>query len=215
NHTACRLAALGHQRPPAPDLLHVLQADDPRLADAGPLDRHPGQVANLFFAGLPAGGLAVVSAIRAGVEPAQGPTSQYLGRVDFPYVRLQVQGARVVGLVHADRSRIVVDGDVYWSAQPHFQAGACPAAAGEQIHIDLFIMAGKGQGILGAKNSHGLPSIFWRSMERSSAFCCSRSAMRSAGSPEKRSVVMAGLLLAVALRSGSVVLPQLRPRQGE
>src|SRR5690606_6397139 len=34
-------------------------------------------------------------------------------------------------------------------------------------------------------------------MARSSAFCRSRSAMRSAGSPEKRSVVMAGLLQGV------------------
>src|SRR5690606_27705119 len=37
--TAGLLAALGHQGAPAADLLHILQADDPRLADASPF-RH-------------------------------------------------------------------------------------------------------------------------------------------------------------------------------
>src|SRR5690606_32252719 len=225
--TAGLLAALGHQRAPAADLLHILQADDPRLAGAGPVRHNPGPIPDLLLARLSAGGLAVATAVRAGVEPAEAAPGQRRSRVHLPYISLQVQGARVVGLVHADGSRIVVDGDVYWPAQPHLQPGAGPAAAGEQIHIDLFIVAGQGQGILGAKNGHGLPSIFcsmnrasdwawptssiaanrawacglmwlhaliiWRSMARSSAFCRSRSAMRSAGSPEKRSVVMAGL----------------------
>src|SRR5690606_33094995 len=146
--TAGLLAALGHQGAPAADLLHVLQADDPRLTNTCPLDRHPGQVPNLFFAGLTAGGLAVVSAIRAGVEPAQAPTSQYLDWVDFPHIRLQVQGAWVIRLVHADRRRVVVDGDMDRAAQTHFQPGAGTAATGKQINIYLFVDFRQGEAVL-------------------------------------------------------------------
>src|SRR5690606_27646505 len=67
--TAGLLAALGDQRPPAADLLYVLQADDPGLADAGPLDHHPRQIANLLLARLAAGSLAGVGASGRCVEP--------------------------------------------------------------------------------------------------------------------------------------------------
>src|SRR5690606_18256085 len=87
------LAALGNERAPGTDLFHVLQADDPGLGDAGPLDHHPRQVANLLLAWLATGRLAVVRAIRAGVKPANLAACKRLNRIHCPDVSLQVQRA--------------------------------------------------------------------------------------------------------------------------
>ncbi|MCY1307810.1 hypothetical protein D9M70_577680 [compost metagenome] len=72
DHPTGDLAALGDQRAPLANLLHVLQADNPGALfapaqRAGPLDHHPGEVADFLLARLAASGLAVVGAVRGGM----------------------------------------------------------------------------------------------------------------------------------------------------
>jgi len=52
------------------------------------------------------------------MEPADTAVGDGLDRISQPNVGLEIR------LVHADRSRIVIDGDMRWSAEPHLQAGA-------------------------------------------------------------------------------------------
>ncbi|MNG20257.1 hypothetical protein D3C84_1044970 [compost metagenome] len=66
-----------------------------------------------------------------------------------------MQRARVVGLVHADRRRVVVDGDVHRAAKAHLEAGAGATAAGEEVDVDLFVDLVKGQAVLGAEGERG------------------------------------------------------------
>ncbi|MDT4866663.1 hypothetical protein FQZ97_1015300 [compost metagenome] len=78
DHPAGDLAALGDQRAPLTYLLHVLQADKPGSPftlpqRARPLDHYPGEVADFLLARLPAGCLAVMRAVRGGVQPAHRP----------------------------------------------------------------------------------------------------------------------------------------------
>ena len=59
--------------------------------------------------------------------------------VDVPDTRLVVLGVGVVGLVHQDRRRVVVDGRSHRNAQTYLDPRGCPAASGEVVHEDLLV----------------------------------------------------------------------------
>ncbi|KQJ53049.1 hypothetical protein AN399_31140 [Pseudomonas aeruginosa] len=64
-------------------------------------------------------------------------------------------GVRMVGLVHADCGRVVIDGQVDLAAQAHFQTGAGSAAAGEQVDDDRVVGGVQGQAVLGFEVERG------------------------------------------------------------
>ncbi|ASZ72206.1 hypothetical protein vBPaePE220_00066 [Pseudomonas phage vB_PaeP_E220] len=64
-------------------------------------------------------------------------------------------GVRVIGLVHADRRRVVVDGQGHLAAEAHFQAGAGAAPAGEQVDDDRVVGVVQGQAVLGFEVERG------------------------------------------------------------
>ncbi|MDT4884513.1 hypothetical protein FQZ97_1206630 [compost metagenome] len=62
---------------------------------------------------------------------------------------------RVVGGVHADRRRVVVDGDRHLAPQANLQPGAGSAATGEQVYHDGIVNFVQGQAELGLEVERG------------------------------------------------------------
>ncbi len=147
--------ALIAERPPGLELLNVLQQDQVWLHPLRPQDYNPCEIADRLLARLAALGLAEMFAVRRepseryprqtreriDLDVARRIRSTQLGdkishdlyRIDLPDVVADMQGAGVVGLMHADRLLVMVDGDIHGAAQRGFDAGGCPAAAGEVV----------------------------------------------------------------------------------
>ncbi|MNN08914.1 hypothetical protein D3C81_1217820 [compost metagenome] len=189
HHAAGCLASLGDQRPPLEDLFNVLQADDPGLLLASPLQSDPRQVPNLTLARLAASGLAVVRAVWRHVEPANGLAAAFGVRITIEHVSGVMHCARVIDGVHADRLRAVVLRDIHSTTQAHFQAGTGAATTAEEVDNDLIVLSAEAEPVLGfevelvfferrhAASSVGSwpSSMAWRFMSSSKA---SRSASR-------------------------------------
>ena len=128
--------ALAH-RPPGRELLHIFQDDHPRAHRARPAQHDPRKAADVAVHKGTALCLGEVLAI--GAEPGQAhrAAGAYFLRVYVPDGRLQVQGVRVVGLVHQDGRRVVVDGDRHRAARGKLNACAGPAATGEVVYNDF------------------------------------------------------------------------------
>ena len=128
--------ALAH-RAPGLELLHILQHDDPGPHQRRPAEGYPGEAPDLPVDQRRPLGLGEVLAVRG--KPCSGyrtaPTD--LPWVDVPDTRLVVLGVGVVGLVHQDRSRVMVDGSRHRNAQAYLDPRGCPAASGEVVHEDL------------------------------------------------------------------------------
>ena len=124
---------IGGQRPPCEELLDILKHDDARAHTLGPHHHHPRQVADVALYWGSTLGLAEMLAI--GRKPRQPYWSAFAGisRINLPDIRCQVQCVGVVGLVHRQRHRIVVDGNVRASPKGHFNAGRGTATAREGI----------------------------------------------------------------------------------
>ncbi len=149
DHPAGGLVPLGDEGPPGAHLLDVLHGEHGRFAQGQPLGDHPGQAADLLLARLAAGGLGVMSAIRASMQPTDRATRQHGNRIHGPDIFLQMQGLRVVCLVHGERLGVVIDGDVHRASQPTFYPRAGATAASEQVHVDGKLQVERGPGHLG------------------------------------------------------------------
>src|SRR5690606_25289407 len=139
--TAGLLAPLRDQWTPVEDLLDVLEADDARLRLACPAYSHPCQRADLPISRLAAFGLAMVSTVRAQVQPAYRHAAGRLAWADFEDVGLVVPGLRVIRLMHADGVAVVVDRDIHMPASGGLEGARPATAAGEQVNSKLLVDA--------------------------------------------------------------------------
>ena len=130
---------------PAPEFLHVLQADHGGAHAPGPEQDDPGEVADVAFERTRPLGLGKMFAI--GTEPGERDRASAggLDRVDLPDVALEVAGAGMVGLVHGDRFGVVVDRDVEASCGAlESERGA--AASGEVVDDEAGDGGARGHG---------------------------------------------------------------------
>ena len=149
DHPAGGLVPLGDEGPPGAHLLDVLHGEHGRFAQRQPLGDHPGEAADLLLARLTAGGLAVMGTVRAGMQPTDRAPRQHRNWINGPDILLQMQGLRVVCLVHGERFGVVVDGDVHLAPQTAFDPCAGTAATGEQVHVDGRVQVERGPGHFG------------------------------------------------------------------
>ncbi|MNX72626.1 hypothetical protein D3C86_1039860 [compost metagenome] len=83
------------------------------------------------------------------MQPTDRAPRQHRNRIHGPDIFLQVQGFRVVRLVHGERLGVVVNGDVHRAPQPTLYPRAGATAAGEQVHVDGRLQIERGPGHLG------------------------------------------------------------------
>lgn len=125
-------------RPPGLELLHILQDDDPGADGSGPPQHNPGKPPYVLVHGLPALGFAEVLTVRGKPgHPHRAPPAD-LHRVHVPNTGLVVGGVGVVGAVHQDCVRVVVDGNVNHPACRQLHACGGPTPTGEIVN-DNFI----------------------------------------------------------------------------
>jgi len=124
-------------RPPALELLHVLEHDDARPDLCRPPDHHPREAADMLLARLRALRAAKVGAV--GREPRQPdlPTRGGLDRIDIPDRLAVVLRVRMVGPMHSDGVWIVVDGEIHMPPECGLDARRRAAAAGEIVDHEL------------------------------------------------------------------------------
>ena len=79
----------------------------------------------------------VRSTIRRGPHQGYFPTFYDLFQVCLENILCQVNGIRMVYLVHPDRFRIMVYGNIHRSSQCHFYSHACPSASGKTINNQI------------------------------------------------------------------------------
>ena len=113
--------ALPH-RPPRLELLHILQNDDAGPYRCRPAQRDPRKAANLPVDQRSAFSFAEVLAVRREPRQPHRPTPAHGLGVDIPHGRLKMLRVRVVGAVHQDRRRIVVDGQRHQPARGDLNA---------------------------------------------------------------------------------------------
>jgi hypothetical protein len=130
-------AAVRVQRSPALELLDVLEEHQPRRQLHAPLEHHPRQPSRLLVQDVEALGLGEVGAGRREPHGADRPVAGHQRRVDQEHVLAVVARGRVVGVVHAQRLAVVVDGDVGIAPERFADGLAGAAAAGEVIGQDL------------------------------------------------------------------------------
>ena len=128
-------------RPPGLELLHVLQDDDPGANCPGPSQGDPGEAPDLLVHGLPALGLGKVLAVRGGPQQPHRPAAAHLPGIDVPHAGLVVLRVGVVGLVHQDGVRVVVDGDSHRTPAGQLDPRGRSSAPGKVVHDDLIIHA--------------------------------------------------------------------------
>ncbi len=113
------------------------------------LIHRPWQYTQSLFSGLPALCLAVAGAVRARPHQRHMPSSYIFLQVCLKDILCQMQGVRVVHLVHQDCIRVVVDCYVHLPPQCHLYANGCPAPSGKAVnyhpisHISHTITSGK------------------------------------------------------------------------
>ena len=109
-------------RPPRLELLHILQNDDAGPYRCRPAQRDPRKAANLPVDQRSAFSFAEVLAVRREPRQSHRPPSAHGLGVDVPHGRLKMLRVRVVGAVHQDRRRIVVDGNRHRPARCNLNA---------------------------------------------------------------------------------------------
>ena len=115
--------AIDKQRTPGAELFDVLQHDHARASNSSPAQCNPGEAANLLLDGLAALGLAEMLAVRRQPDETDRTALRHLARVNLPDRFAVVLGFRVVGRVHGNGFRVVIDGDVDAPAERQFNAG--------------------------------------------------------------------------------------------
>ena len=136
---SCRLIAFGDQRSPLGNLPHVFERNDARTYLPRPAQHYPGQGADFAVAWLSAGGLAVVSAIRRGMQQPHRTPLHDRARVEFKHVRLIMPCLRMVGFMHRDGIAVVIAGNVRADAGCHVHCRGHAAATREQVNEDFLV----------------------------------------------------------------------------
>ncbi|MNN32174.1 hypothetical protein D3C81_1458870 [compost metagenome] len=84
------------------------------------------------------------------MEPTDRAPRQHRNRIHGPDIFLQVQGFRVIRLVHGERLGVVVDGDVHRDPQSTLEPGTGATAASEHVHVDGGFQIERSPGYLGS-----------------------------------------------------------------
>ena len=109
-------------RPPRPKLLHIFEDDNAGSYRCCPAQRDPREPTNLPVDQRSAFSFAEVLAVRREPRQPHRPTPAHGLGVDVPHGRLKMLRVRVVGAVHEDGRRVVVDGQRHQPARGDLNA---------------------------------------------------------------------------------------------
>ena len=125
------------ERPPRRELLDILEDNHARPHELRPADCHPRKPANCFFDGLPAFGFREVLTVRRKPGKTNGMPSARLHGVNVPDILAVMLRGRMIGAVHCNRRRVVVDCNIHAPSCGKLDARGCPAAARKVIDDQL------------------------------------------------------------------------------
>ena len=122
------------QRPPLLYFFHVLHQDYVRKNSSGVFVHRPRQDSQSSFPRFPAFCLAVTGAIRARPHQCHMSAIHILFQVNLKNILRQMQRVQMIGLMHQDSIRIMIDGNIYRTSQCHLYPHTRPASAGKAVN---------------------------------------------------------------------------------
>ena len=136
---AHRVWSIADQGSPCRKLFDVFEDNHARPHELCPAYCHPCKPANCFFDGLPAFCFREVLAVRR--KPCQTyrtPATRLHG-VNIPDILAVVLRGRMIGTVHCNRRRVVIDCNIHASPCGKLNACRCPSAARKVIYNQFHV----------------------------------------------------------------------------
>ena len=124
-------------RPPCYELLHIFQDNHPWADSPSPAQDNPRKPPDVPVYQCRTFGFGEVLTIRREPRKPHRAAPANFPRVYIPHARLQVFRVRVVGAVHQNRVRVMVDCYSDRTPRRQFDPRRRPSAAGEVVHDDF------------------------------------------------------------------------------